>query len=293
VRTRGILCGVLVTFVSGSAAAVAQAPERPAGNFGGGALSAPDKDLFGPGNAVIGLRALPERRLEIEATVRAKCGGGDIEVATKVAADGSFSAKGKQSESPAPGEKLTTRFELAGSFTSERAVEGTVSATLSVSSDSAEKKTCKTGTVAFSARRPDGELGNRDSRPRARYFGTTAQRGIGPRRPIVIRLSGDRRRISRALFGEQVKCSDGKRSIGIEAPRTNVAVDSRGRVSDHETDKIDNGATFTYIDDHFTAVLGRRGAKGTFALSDRTVDKLSGNVVQSCSSGSITWTAAP
>ena len=55
----------------------------------------------------------------------------------------------------------------------------------------------------------------------------------------------------------------------------------------------DNGATFTYLDDRFTATLGRRGAKGTFSLSDRTVDKLSGNVIQSCSSGTIKWTAAP
>ena len=98
---------------------------------------------------------------------------------------------------------------------------------------------------------------------------------------------------STALFGEQVNCSDNKRSIGIEAPRTNIAVDSEGRVSDHETDKIDNGTTFTYLDDRFTATIGRTGAKGTFSLSDRTVDKLSGNVVQSCSSGTIKWTAAP
>ena len=292
-RVQGVLCAVLVTFVSGSAAAIAQAPARPAGNFGGGALVAPPKDLFGPGNAVIGLRALPERKLEIEATVRAKCAGGDLQVATKMAADGSFSAEGSASQSPAPGEKVKTTYTLSGSFTSERAVEGTLSATLVKSSDSAETKTCKTGKIAFSARRPNGELGDRDVQPRARYYGTTAQRSTGPKRPIVLRLSGDRRRISRALFGEQVKCSDGKRSIGIEAPRTNIAIDSKGRVSDHETDKIDNGQTFTYLDDRFTATLGRTGAKGTFSLSDRTVDKLSGNVVQSCSSGTIKWTAAP
>ena len=284
---------MLVTFAGGAAAATAQAPERPSGNFGGGALVAPPKDLFGPGNAVIALRALPERRLEIEATVRAKCAGGDLLVATKIAPDGSFSAEGSASQTPAPGDKVKTTYKLAGAFTGERAVEGTLSATLVFSSDRAETKTCKTGEIAFSARRPNGELGARDLRPRARYFGVTAQRSTGPRRPIVMRLSADRRRISRALFGEQVKCSDDKRSIGIEAPRTNVAIDSRGRVSDHETDKIDNGATFTYIDDRFTATIGRKGAKGTFSLSDRTVDKLSGNVIQSCSSGTIKWTAAP
>ena len=254
---------------------------------------APPKDLFGPGNAVIALRALSERRLEIEATVRAKCAGGDLQVATKVAADGSFSAEGSASQTPAPGDKVKTTYQLAGAFTGERSVEGTLSATLEFSSDSAESKTCKTGKIAFSARRPNGDLGDRDVRPRARYFGVTAQRSTGPRRPIVLRLSSDRRRISRALFGEQVKCSDDKRSIGIEAPRTNVAIDSKGRVSDHETDKIDNGATFTYIDDRFTATLGRDGAKGTFSLSDRTVDKATGNVIQSCRSGTIRWTAAP
>ena len=292
-RVRGVLCAGLVTFVSGSAAAVAQAPERPTGNFGGGALVSPPKDLFGPGNAVISLRALPERRLEIEATVRGKCAGGDIQLATKIAADGSFSAKGSASQSPASGEKVTTTYRLSGAFTSERTAEGKLSATLVKRSDRGSKRTCRTGRLSFRARRPDGKLGARDQRPRANYFGITAQRGTGPRRPIVLRLSGDRRRIARALFGEQVRCSDGKRSIGIEAPRTNLRIDSRGRVSDRERDKIDNGGTFTYIDDRFSAVLGRRGAKGTFSLSDRTVDKLSGNVIQSCSSGTIKWTAAP
>ena len=292
-RKRGVLCGVLVTFVSGSAAAVAQAPERPSGNFGGGALVAPPKKLFGPGNLVIALRALPERRLEIEATVRGTCAGGDIQVATKAMADGSFAADGSTSQTPAPGEKVKTTYTLAGSFTSERAVEGTLSATLVKTSDSAETQTCRSGRIAFSARRPDGGLGDRDAQPRPAYFGVTAQRSTGPRRPIVLRLSGDRRRISRALFGEQVNCSDRKRSIGVEAPRTNIAIDSKGRVSDHETDKIDNGQSFTHIDDRFTATLGRAGAKGTFSLSDRTVDKLTGNVIQSCRSGTIKWTAAP
>lgn len=292
-RVRGAFCAVLVTFVSASAAAIAQAPKRPTGNFGGGALVSPPRDLFGPGNAVISLRALPEGRLEIEATVRGRCAGGDLQIATTTAADGSFSAKGSATQRPAHGEKVKTTYRLSGSFTGERTAEGEMSATLAKTTDGASRKTCRTGRLSFRARRPDGKLGARDVRPRAYYYGVTAQRGTGPRRPIVLRLSGDRRRIARALFGEQVKCSDGKRSIGIEAPRTNLRIDSKGRVSDREKDKIDNGATFTYIDDRFTATLGRRGAKGTFSLSDRTVDKLSGNVIQSCSSGTIKWTAAP
>jgi hypothetical protein len=292
VRTPVVVSAVAV-LLAGASAATAQAPERPAGNFGGGALAAPPKNLFGPGNAVVALRALDKGRLEIEATVRAKCAGGDLQVATKVADDGTFKADGASTQEPVSGEKVKTTYKLVGAFTGASTANGTVSATLVSSPEGQERETCKTGQIKFEVRRPDGELGDRKARPRAFYYGTTAQRSTGPRRPIVLRLSGDRTRIARAMFGEQVKCDDDTRSIGIEAPRTNVAIDGEGRVSDHETDRIDNGASYTYIDDHFTATLGRTGAKGTFSLSDRTVDKLSGNVVQSCKSGTIKWTAAP
>ena len=290
-RTTAALCSVTAVLVAGSAA-VAQAPPRPAGNFGGGALVAPPKDLFGPGNAVIGLRALPRRRLEIEATVRARCAGGDITAATKVAPDGSFSAEGSETQEPTPGETVKTTYALVGSFTSEKAAKGTLSATLERGTGG-PTTTCKTGEISFEARRPDGVLGKRGARHSGRYFGTTAQRGVGPRRPIVLRISGDGRRISYALFGEHVRCSDGKRSIGIEAPRTNIRIDGRGRVTDRDRDSIDNGATVTKVDDSFNATIGRDGAKGTFSLSDRTLDKLTGNIIQTCTSGTVKWIAAP
>ena len=290
-RTPGILCAVTATFV-GASAATAQAPERPSGNFGGGALVAPPKDLFGAGNAVIGLRALDDRRLEVEATVRAKCTGGDIAASMKIARDGTFSAEGTATQEPARNEKVTTTYKLAGAFTSANAVEGTISATLRRSVEG-RRETCRTGEVAFGARRPRGELGKRGAVRRARYYGTTQQRGVGPRRPIVLRISGDGRLVSRALFGEQVRCSDGTRSIGIEGPSTNLTISRTGRVSDREKYTIDNGDTRTYVEDSFTGVFGRRGAKGTFSLSDRTVDKATGNIIQSCRSGEVKWTAAP
>lgn len=290
-RIPGILCAATATCVAASAAP-AQAPERPSGNFGGGALVAPPKDIFGAGNAVIGLRALEQRRLEIEATVRAKCTGGDITAAVKIAADGTFTADGTETQTPSPGVKVSTTYELAGSFTSAKVVEGTVAATLKRTTEG-RTQTCRTGTVKFGARRPGGELGKRGAEPRARYFGITAQRGVGPRRPIVLRVDSTGKVISRALFSYQVRCSDGTRSIGVEAPRTDIAIGRTGRVSDRDKYTEDNGATKTFVDDRFTAVIGRRGAKGTFSLSDRTIDKATGNIVQSCESGEVTWTAAP
>ena len=291
VRTTGILCALTATCVAASAA-TAQAPERPRGNFGGGALVAPPKDLFGAGNAVIALRALEGRRLEIEATVRAKCTGGDITADLKIAADGTFSHEGTATQEPAPNEKVTTTYKLAGAFTSANAVEGTISATLRRSVEGRRER-CRTGEVGFGARRPGKEIGKRGAARRARYFGITAQRGVGPRRPIVLRISGNGRLVSRGLFGEQVKCSDGTRSIGIEGPSTNLRISRTGRVSDREKYTIDNGATRTYVEDSFKAVIGRKGAKGTFSLSDRTVDKATGNVIQTCESGEVKWTAAP
>lgn len=289
-RTPAILCVVTLTFV-GASAATAQAPEKPTGNFGGGALVAPPKDLFGAGNAVVALRALDERRLEIEATVRAKCTGGDITAAVTIAADGTFSAEGSETQEPNPNEKITTTYTMSGAFTTPTAVEGTLSATLERSAEG-RKESCKSGKVTFGARRSNGAIGKRGAPRGARYYGSTAQRGVGPRRPIVLRISGDGKLISRALFGEQVKCSDGTRSIGIEGPSTNVRIGDTGRVTDREKYTIDNGDTRTYVEDSFTAVLGRTGAKGTFSLSDRTVDKASGNIVQTCESGEVKWTAA-
>lgn len=286
-----MLCAVTAGVVAASPA-IAQAPEKPAGNFGGGALVAPPKDLFGAGNAIVALRALDKRKLEIEATVRAKCTGGDISDEVTIAADGTFSADGTATQNPSPDEKVTTKYKLSGAFTSASAVAGRLSATLTRTARG-RKQICRTGTVKFGARRPGNTIGTRGAEGAARYHGTTAQRGVGPRRPIVLRISGDGKRITRALFGEQVKCSDGTRSIGIEAPSTNVAISRTGRVKDREKYTIDNGATRTYVEDAFTAVIGRRGAKGTFSLSDRTVDKATGNVIQTCRSGKVTWRASP
>jgi hypothetical protein len=147
--------------------------------------------------------------------------------------------------------------------------------------------------VKFVVRRPDGTIGTPGAPAGARYYGTTSQRGAGPRRAILLRISTDGLVIRRGLFGESVRCSDHTRATGIEAPRTNAVIDSKGRVDDHERSTIKSGKTIFKIDDRFTGQLGSTGARGTFSLSDRTIDRASGRVIQSCRSGEVTWTAAP
>lgn len=271
--------------------AVAQAP-APTGNFGGGGLAPPPRDHFGAGNAVIAVRALPERKLEIEATVRGSCGGGEIAAATKVAEDGSFGADGTVRTTPAPKERVTTTFKLAGTFTSADAASGTLSATIKRRVDG-RTKTCRSGDVVFGIRRPDGVIGKPGAPGDARYYGTTTQRGAGPRRAIVLRISPDGLTISRALFGESVRCSDGTRSSGLEAPRTNAVVDAKGRVDDRESFTIRSANTIVKVSDRFTGKFGETGATGTLSLSDETTDKTTGRVLRTCKSGVVKWTAAP
>jgi len=274
-----------------SSAAVAEAPITPRGNFGGGALVSPPRDIFGAGNAIVALRALPKRRLEIEATVRARCAGGDIAASTKVSAAGLFEASGTATQEPSPALKVQTRFVLKGRFTAAGAAEGTISAMIERTLEG-NAETCKTGTVKFAVRRPTTGVGSPGAPKAARYYGTTAQRGTGPSRPIVLRVASDGRRLTRGLFGESVKCNDGKLSIGVEAPRTNIRIDARGRVDDRERFKLTEGETIVHVDDRFTAQLGSRGASGTFALSDRTTDRASGRTIQTCKSGTVRWRAS-
>ena len=275
-----------------AAPAVAEAPSPPRGNFGGGALVSPPLDILGRGNAIVALRAQRQRKLDIEATLRARCAGGDIAAATKIAADGSFSAEGTATQEPSPAMKITTTYKLSGRFTTANAANGTVSATIERSNEG-RRTTCRTGNVAFQTRRPVTGVGTPGAPKAARYFGTTTQRTAGgPNRAIVVRVSADGRRITRALFAESVRCSDGRVAIGVEAPRTNVRIGSRGRVRDRDRYTITQGETVVHVDDRFTAELGSKGARGTFSLSDRTTDRASGGTIQTCKSGTIRWRAS-
>lgn len=287
-RSGALLAGISAALTLATAA-VAEAPSPPRGNFGGGALVAPPRDIFAAGNAIVGLRALPKRRLEIEATVRAKCGGGDISATATIAADGGFQAKGTVKEDPDPTLEITTKYTMSGRFTAPGAAQGTISATIESSLEGAVT-TCRSGTVRFAARRPTGGIGDPGAPGAARYYGTTSQRSTGPNRPIVMRISSDGRSISRALYGESTTCSDGTIAIGVDGPSLNAVVDAHGVVHDREHYTITTqDETIIHVNDRLDGQLGTRGGRGTFALSDRTADRASGRTIQSCKSGVVHW----
>ena len=286
------LCAGVLAAVTLAVPAIAEAPPTPRGNFGGGALASPPRDIFGAGNVVVALRVLPASRLEIEATVRAHCAGGDISADAKVADDGTFAATGTVTQQPDPLTKVVTTYELSGRFTTDQAAEGTISATIERSVEGRTTR-CKTGKVDFGARRPVTGVGSAGAPKATRYYGTTTQRSAGgPNRAIVLRIAADGARVTRALFAYSVKCSDDTVAIGVEAPRTNIRIDARGRVTDRDQSTQTEGETVVHIDDRFSAELGARGARGTFALSDRTTDRASGRTIQTCKIGTIRWRAS-
>ena len=154
---------------------------------------------------------------------------------------------------------------LKGRFTAAGAAEGTIAATITQSIEGSAE-TCKSGTVKFSVRRPTTGAGSPGAPKAARYYGTTTQRGTGPNRPIVLRVNSNGRRLTRGLFGESVRCNDGKLSIGVEAPRTNIPIDARGRVDDRERFKLTEGETIVHVDDRFTAGSARRAPRHVRAV---------------------------
>jgi hypothetical protein len=214
-----------------------------------------------------------------------------VSASTKIGVGGEFSSAGTVSQEPGPALKITTTYKLSGRFSAANAAEGTLSATIQRSLEG-RTTTCRSGQVAFAVRRATSGLGTPGAPKAARYYGTTNQKSTGANRPIVIRVSADGARITRALFGESVKCTGGRLAIGVEAPRTNIALDAQGRVKDRERFTITAGETVTHVDDRFTAQLGTRGARGTFSLSDRTDDRASGRTIQRCESGTIRWRAS-
>jgi hypothetical protein len=288
-RARMAFSGVVGVIVL-CAPAIAQAP-APRGSFGGGGLVAPTRDHFGPGNAVVALRAMRGGRLELEGTVRGRCGGGEFAATARLADDGSFRAKGRQRTEPERGVTVRTSYEVTGTFSSATAADGVLKATIQRTSEGRTRR-CRSGTVRFGLRRPNGRIGAPGAPGGARYYGTTSQRGVGPHRPIVLRVSGDGRVISRALFGESVRCSDRTRMVGVEAPRTNARISRSGLIDDRERFTISSDTTLVRVDDRFTGRLGATGGRGTLSLSDRTFDRATGNVIRSCRSGTVRWRAA-
>jgi hypothetical protein len=290
-RARVGAAGVLATLALG-ATAFAQEPAPPVGNFGGGSVLAPPKDPLGAGNAVIGMRAVASGKLQIEATVRGKCGGGTFPAKATLNADGTFRAKGTNKRSPETGLRVTTKYDITGTLTAAGVTDGVASATTEIRVQGAKTQTCKSGKVAFQVRRATGELGSPGAVAKARYFGNTSEKRHSVKRGFVMRVSKDGSKLTRALYGVTLKCD--KRTIPdiVDTPRRSLTIDSAGGVVDNVKSTFKDAKTVTKSDERFAGTLGSTGAKGTLSITERTKNRKTGKLLETCKTGKISWTAA-
>lgn len=291
-RARVVSAGAVAALALG-ATAVAQTPAPPVGNFGGGAVVAPPKDPLGAGNAVIGLRALSSGKLQIEATVRGKCGGGTFPAKATLNPDGTFSATGTNVRTPEKGLRLKTTYDITGTLTATGIADGVASASSEIRVKGLDTLKCKSGNVAFQVRRPTAGIGTPGASPSVRYYGTTSERRHSARRGFVMRISADGRRLTRALYGVTLKCNKRRIPDIVDTPRRSLAIDSKGRVKDNVKSTFREDKTVTSSDERFAGQLGATGAKGTLSITERTKSRKSGKLVETCKTGKISWTAAP
>lgn len=275
-----------------AATAVAQEPAPPVGNFGGGVVLGPPKDPLGAGNAVLGMRATGGK-VRIEATIRARCGGGTFPASATLAADGSFVAKGTNRRRPEPGLRLETTYRIAGTLTASGVDNGSAKASIEVRVKGQKTVRCKSGTVAFKARRPSGQIGTPGAAPRTRYYGITSEKRNGARRGIVMRVSSDGQSLTRALYAVTLTCGKLKLPDIVDTPRRSLVIDSQGAISDRVRTTFRDRRTITRSVEHFSGTLGSTGAEGRLSITERTTSRKTGKLLETCRTGSITWTAAP
>jgi hypothetical protein len=273
------------------AVAVAQAPVAPAGNYGGGAVVAPPRSIYNAGNMLVGLRAPGDGRVQINAAVILSCSEDAVfRLFVTPAADGSFDAKGVRTRRTSGGGRVRTDYTIAGTI-GAGAAAGTATARNAITRGGRTQR-CPRATVRWQARRATGEIGLPAPAPRARLYGTTSQRLAGPRRAVVLRVSSDGAKLTRALYEVTVRCGSRTLSDTYDAPRRNLAIGADGSVTDVERFTFRSRTTIFRSVERFEAKVGAAGATGTFSTTGRLFDRRTGRTLRRCRSGTVSFDAA-
>lgn len=283
---------VALAFGVGAALGAAAAPaQAPVSHYGGGAIIDPPKSIEGPGNMIISLRAAGNGKVQIFIGMGARCEIAAIRTTATLAADGSFSASGAAIERPGGGVRLRSTYKVSGILGAANA-SGTASARGKVQQRGRQTRRCKTGSVAWEARRPTGDVGTPGAAlPAARLYGTTSQTSRDRRHALVLRISADGKRLRRALYSLNLTCA-GDTLVVADAPDGNLSIGADGKVSDvqHDSEKVDR-RTRVRTTETFNATIGAAGATGRFSVTARVIDIPSGRTVGRCRSDTVKFTA--
>lgn len=271
---------VAVAVLLAALGAPAGAAAAVTGDFGGGALRTLGSPLGG-GNMVIGLSSADGSTVQVSATVVAGCASGTFTATAPVAADGTFSAFGTVRQA-----SVRTSYALRGTLTELPA------GTLTARFERGDRR-CSAMGVQWEARRAATTVGvPANVGPYATLRGPTEQRHGGAPRGIVLRIAADGGRISRALYGVTMRCSDGSTSPTFDLPRDRLEILADGRVSDREDATRRTRATITRYIERFAATLGSEGAEGMFSAELSVRDRRTGKRRIRCRSGIVRWSAS-
>lgn len=166
---------------------------------------------------------------------------------------------------------------ITGRVTGARA-RGTYRMSIELTADdgSAPAQTCTTGTLTWTA----------DASPGRVFAGLTAAG-----RPVVIKASADRRRVTDALISWGAPCDPsgmffyGEHFVGFPMSATGHF----GDVFDQNSDPRPDGSTGRYHYD-LRGTVGRRAARGTFAASAQQL-AAEGTPTATCTMAAEPWTA--
>jgi hypothetical protein len=287
---RAIVLAAGIAVAACAAAALAQDPAST-GNYGGGTIVDPPTSPYGPGNMNISLRATGNGKVQILAEMGAKCGVATIKANATLAPGGAFSASGIAKQR-VDRRRFRARYTITGTMAGANA-SGAASAKATAKAPGRRAVTCKTGTVAWGARRASGVIGTPGAAPpTARMYGNTAQRVGSRRHAIVLRISADGKRLTRALYTVNIRCGR-QTSVDRDTARRNLPISANGKVSDVErfSFKLDR-RTRLRTTERFTADIGSAGATGAFSIKARYIDIPSGRAFVHCRTGTVKWSAA-
>ncbi len=255
------------------------------GSFGGGAVASPPAAAFSAGNMVIGLRAAGAPHIRITATIVAACASGTFDAVATVAGDGTFSATGSSRQA-----STRASYEISGTLTATPS--GTATAHFKRTVDGRTRR-CGAEGVRWEARRPLGGFGEPAAlAPGTLLLGTVAQREGGARRGIALRVSGDGKALSRAIYGVTLRCSHDTRSVTFDLPRDDLAIAANGRVGDRESGRRRTRTTILSYTERFGATLGSGGAEGYYSVNVTVRRRSTGRRISRCRSGVVRFVAS-
>lgn len=285
----------LAAVAASAGVALAEAPTPTTGNFGGGAIAVPVKQNTVAKDMLLSIRAVASGRIGVDGQMYTTCGHATIKGKTSLAADGTFTLRGKATRKPVLGVSERTSFTVTGRLTADGGGSGRARATVRVKAGKRAARTCKSHTVRWTVRR-SGEAAARAPAPAAStLLGLTAQSGTSAKKAVVLHVTKAGRAIDRFVLAFRAGCE--RRRIVVTddvnySPEFDIAADGSFRFVERFRVNFSDVAQRTTI--VVRGQFDQAGAvAGKVAVTQRYTNRRSGKRVDVCKTGTLPWSARP